>query len=485
MVSRVLLGVGMVSLLGVLSGCSAVEEETAGSDNALAQNQECSQSTSCVVAKTALKGQITEKLPTEIDSGWMTKGSMKVRTRFTINPPKDEPLLTVDMPEGAQLEASWSPAQRGQITLKPRTLKDSSGDVKVHYTLIPSLEANLWGVNIAKDSTQLLESLAGQDFNYEAQNQSKVTPWGFEGAEVTTPAPRLADSRLFGIPFEDLGLDPGTASGELAIQAVARPTFNYKTKAIQLDSSTVGTAEGSTTISIGDLDSVDVIARVDGELALAGELDVRPVAAVESVGGIPTLGLTNFSFSVVSKEFTGKAPVQFEPAKVHVPLPNLKIPTTPFSLGDAQSTAKLTKKMTVQNSGELAAVFKATSSDPRFTVTSAEVKIEPKSNYELEISFQPEGSGSAQTTITVASNDPDSPEQTITISANGPPEPEPVEEPEEEEDEPAPKAPKAPKAKASTGGCSTVATGSSATALSPLALALGLGLLARRRRRES
>lgn len=475
--------VGVLPLLSLLSGCSAIEEESAGSNDALEERQECAKSASCVVAGTALKGTITEKLATEIDSGWLQKGPVKVRTRFTIDPPKGEPLLTVDMPKGAQLEASWSPSAKGKLTLRPRTEKGAEGEMKVRYTLVPALQADLWGAQVNYDSTQLLEKLAGRDFNYDAQTEAKITPWGFEGAEANVPAPRLSESTIFGLPFSDLGVGPEIAEGRLAIQAVARPTFVYKTKSVQLDSESVRKAEGTTTIFIGDSDAVDVVAHVEGEIDLSGSLDIRPVVAPETIAGIPTFGLVDMSFSVASKDFGGVSPVQFEPAAIHIPLPNVKVPKTPFSIGTATSTAKISKAVTIENTGELAAVFTVESSNPQFTVPAGTIRIDPKSSYELEIAFAPEGSGPASSTITVKSNDPDSPKQSIKVSANGPPPPAAEEdEAAEDADEPETNDAPVPTPRASD-GCSLVATGTGAPAVSPFALALGLALLVRRRRR--
>ena len=480
---RVLLGLGVLSTLSSIVGCQASSDDGASTGDAIVET-DCAHSSSCVVAQAALKGSIKEKLASEIDSGWLEKGPIKVRTTFTLNPPKDEPLFLVEMPKGATLEASWSPATKGSISIRPRADKTAMGDMKVHYTLIPTLAAEIYGVTVNYDSTQLLEKLTDRDLNYDAKSDAQIAPWGFAGAQTTVPAPKLEDSTLFGLAFADLGVDSSIAEGQLAIQAVARPTFTYKTKSIGIDSSSVSSLDGTAKIPVGDYDSVDVIARVDGQLDMAGDLDVRPVVVMDTVAGVPTLGLLKYSFSVANKPFQGTSAVHFDPANIHIPLPNVKVPTTPFSLGDAQSDTKLTKTVTVQNTGELAAVLQVTSSDPKFTVPSTDIKIDPKSSYNLEVAFQPEGSGASSATITVKSNDPDSPEQTFQVSANGPSDPDPVADAPEEETPTKKAAPH----KTSESGCSIVATGTTGTTTTtaaPFALALGLGLLLARRRRAS
>ncbi len=481
---RSAVGVVGLGVLTTLVACSAPTEEVASGSNDAIVQKDCASQDSCFVAEAALTGRITEKLATEIDSGWLVKGPIKVRTKFTIDPPKDEPLLKVELPKGALVEASWTAADKGSITLKPRTEEKAQGQMKVRYTLVPTLQADLYGVSVNYDSTQLLEKVVGGEFKYDAKSESPIAPWGFQGAETTVPAPKISESTIFGLPFADLGVGEGTAEGQLAIQAVARPSFKYKTKSIGLDSAAVTAPDGTAKVPVGDYDSVDVITRVEGELTLAGELDVRPVVAVDSVAGVNTYGLVKYSFSVATKSFNGVTPVQFDSASIHIPLPNVKVPQTPFSLGTAQSESKLTKKVTIQNTGELAAVFRVKSSDSKFSVPSSPIKIEPKSKYDLEVAFEPEGSGSASSTITVTSNDPDSPEQTFTVSANGPPEPEAVEEEEPEDDTPVTPRKKKAAPKAAE-GCSVGAPGTSASAAAPWAIAFGLGLLARRRRRSA
>jgi MYXO-CTERM domain-containing protein len=52
-------------------------------------------------------------------------------------------------------------------------------------------------------------------------------------------------------------------------------------------------------------------------------------------------------------------------------------------------------------------------------VPSGKTNVPSKGKYELEVAFSPDADGPASATITVKSNDPDSPEQTFKIGANG------------------------------------------------------------------
>jgi len=405
--------IGLASLLGALA-------TFAGAASANAAETGCNpQSLTCTTGNAALAGNIRTKLGTEIDSGWMDKGKIKVRTRFTIDPVKGEPLLTVDMPTGAVVEASWP--EKGNITLKPITAEGAQGTMNVKYTLTPSLEASIYGINVAYNADQLLAKIPGSSFNYEGKTTGQFAPWGFGGGQAVSTAKPLDQSTLFALPFSDLGIDPGFVDGTLSIQAVAKPTFKYTTKEVQFDSGSVSAADGSAKIPAGDADFLDVSANIVGELALAGELDIRPVVKVDSVEGIPTFGLVKFSFSAVTKQFGGGAatPVQFERATIHIPLPNVKVPNRAVGIGTAKAGGKAEKTISIDSTGEMDAILKFESSDPQFVVPQGEVRVKAKSKYDLAVQFKANSDAPASATITVRSNDPDSPDQTFKVGANG------------------------------------------------------------------
>ncbi len=428
----------------------------------------------------ALRAEIKTQLPTQIDSGWMDKGNIKIRTRFTIDPVGSDPLAAVDMSKGALVEASWN--EKGFINVKPITAQDAAGAMSIHYTLTPSLDANIYGIGISYNATQLVNKIPGAHFNYDAKKAGTFTPWGFAGSEVKMPAPNLDQSTIFSIPFSQLGVSTGIAEGKLSIQAAASPTFKFTTKAVRLDSGTVDKVDGSAKIAIGDEDALDLSASVAGELSIAGNLDVKPVVQVDSVDGFPTFGLVKFSFSVVSKAISG-APtaMSFQNQTIHIPLPNLKVPSAAVQLGSVKAGSNTKKTISIENTGEMEARYTVTSSDPRFSGPSGEIKLAAKSKGDLQINFNPANDGAASATITVKSNDPDSPEQTFKIGANG------ADLGSDDEVDPATGKKKGTKdlePVQESSGCSTTGAGTGAS--SGLAgLLVGLGLLVAGRRRRA
>ncbi|MDB4933497.1 MAG: hypothetical protein JWP87_469 [Labilithrix sp.] len=465
--------VGLASLLGALATFGASRAEAATACDA--------SSVTCAVGSAALKAEIKNQLPTTIDSGMMDKGLIKIRTRFTIDPVGADPLLTIDMPKGALVEASWS--EKGFVVVKPITEQGTQGTMKVHYTLTPSLEASIYGIGVNYNASQLINKIPGAKFNYDAKAEMPILPWGFQAAALKVPAPSLDQSTIFSIPFSQIGVDTGIVTGTLSIQAAANPTFNYVTKDVRLDSGSVTTADGSAKLAIGDDDFLDISASVAGELTLGGTLDVRPVIKVDTVDGYPTFGLVKYSFNAVSKAIGGGAPmpVSFEQTQIHIPLPNLKVPSATLAMGSAKAGQQVEKTVTIDSTGELGGTLKFESSDPQFIVPSGEVRVAAKSKHDLKVVFKPSGDGAASATITVRSNDPGSPEQTFRVAANGA-----SLDPKGEDDgegssrtggvkdlEPPP----------ADDGCSTAVVGAGSTSgYAALLLGLGLAVASRRRR---
>jgi hypothetical protein len=460
---------GIASLLGTLAALAATPADAASA---------CDPSTlKCSTGTGALKGQINKKLPTEIDSGWMEKGVIKVRTRFTIDPVGTDSIVKIDS-QGAMVTASWS--EKGMIELSPTTPAAAEGKMDVHFKLVPSLEASIYGITIAKDASQLVNLIPGASFNYDSKASAAILPWGFDAFQVPTQAPALDQSTIFALPFSTLGVGTGTAEGTLSIQAATKPTFKFTTKSVKLDGVAVAEKGGTAKMPIGDVDFLDVNAMVAGEVTAVGSLDVRPVVKVDSVAGISTYGLVKFSFSAVSKAYeTAPLAMNLDPATIHIPLPNVKVPKASVNLGDVKPGGEASKTVSIDSTGEMDGLITVESSDPQFTVPGGQIKVSSKGKYDLKIGFKPNG-GAASATITVRSNDPDSPEQTFKIGANGadlgPAEGEEAARGEPENLDAPP---------SDSSGCSLAAAGSgagSSTYGAFIGLGLALTVLARRRR---
>jgi hypothetical protein len=416
---------------------------------------ECDQrSGTCAVGLAQLRGAVTKRLSTEIDSGEITKSSVSVRTRFTIEPVGNEPLLRVDMPSGALVEASWP--ERGMISLRAITRDAAPGSMSVRYQLVPSLEGKVGLVRFTRNAGELLNQVGGS-FHYDVRGDAPIRPWGWQEARVSPLAPNLNDSTLFSLPLTSLGID---LSGSLAVQASAAPIFTYRTREIRMNGGVIGTPDAIAKIPSGDADAIDVSAVVDGELRVTGTVAVLPVV---------TLGPLPIAFSVVEKPIDGPPePVAFQSTNIHISLPNVKVPQTPIGMGSVNAGKQKERTVQIANTGELGAIVTFESSDSQFVVPRGEVRVDPRSQYPLKLVFRPKGDAPTSATITVRSNDPDSPEQKFRVGANGSAEDREDRELSEEEEE------------EESGGCTTSHTRPHADAAW---LCLALALIAKRRRR--
>ena len=464
---------GLASLLGAVASFGATSAQADVSGGGAACD---AASLTCSTGTAALNAKITSQFPTVIDSGEMSSGKIKVRARFTIDPVKGDTLLGITMPTGAVIAASWN--EKGFINLKAVTDARALGTMNVHYTLTPSLEASIYGIGINYNASQLINKIPGGKFNYDATATMQISPWGFAPSVLKGTMPAIDQSTIFAIPFSTLGVSEGIVEGNLAIQAAANPTFTYTTKAVRLDSETISTADGVAKLAVGDADFLDLSASVSGEVQLGGTLDIRPVVKVDSVAGIPTFGLVKYSFTAVSTKIGGSAavPVQFENATIHIPLPNIKVPTATLAMGSVPSGKSAMKTVTIDSTGELGGKLTITSSDPQFTVPSGEQTVASKGKFDLKVSFRPTGDQPSSATITVKSNDPGEPEQTFKVAANGAP----GADGEADGESGGMTGPQ------ENSGCSVASTGSSnRTAGTFGLLGLGLGLAAVVRRRRS
>lgn len=370
----------------------------------------------CTVGVGEIKAQVSSTNGDVIDSGWMESGSIKIRAKFNLAPVGREPFVNVALPGAALVEATWS--EKGFVDLKP--LDGATGTMDVRYTLVPAIEANVYGIAITKSAQELINSnISGASFNYDVKASGSVPSWGLAAGTVTPQAPALDQSTIYSTAFTNLGIPSDTFTGTFYLQAATAPTFTFLAKQVSFGPSAVTAKGGTARVSVGDVDALDVSATVRGEVSYAGSLDVKPRVVADSVFGYPTYGLTKFSFSAVSKPYQGTPmPVTSNTVNLHIALPNLKVPTAPVSLGDVKSGGSAKKSVAIENTGELEAVYTVTSSDAAFKVPSGQVKLGPKSKGTIEVSFA-SGGGASSSTITVKSNDPDSPEQSFKIGANG------------------------------------------------------------------
>lgn len=376
----------------------------------------------------ALKYERNKGMGTTIDTGFIGPEVAQVKALVSLDPVKDGgPLFTVEMAKGAVVEATW--ANDKKITLKAANGSQQDGIVKVRHTISPSLIAKIkipvinQIVELKFDATKYVNKLPGARFAYDSRAQQAFAPWGFTAVDTKLNSPDLNNSVLFSMPldaFDDI-LDPEKWEGTIGIKAASKPTFSYKTTQVLLSGATtpVTATEGAVVDAI-DGDYMEVMAQVGGEMKVAGSIEIRPYLQLSKALGYNFS--TNIEIPVYSASYKSQAAdekVEFQSALVHIPLPNVHVPTAGVDLGTVKAGGSAKKTITIENSGEMAASMTFKSSDPSVQVPSGSITIASKGKYELQVQASPSNAGPALSEVTVVSNDPDAPEQMFKVGMNG------------------------------------------------------------------
>jgi MYXO-CTERM domain-containing protein len=464
-------GMMMVAASGVTFAASQAHADTATAGGANSST-----------GNAALKFDYNQALPTSIDTGYFGPSVAQVKALLKIEPVKDGgPLYSIDMPKGAVLEASWSNDKK--IVLKASNGSQTDGTIKVRHTLTPSMELKVvvpvinQTVILNFDATKYVNKLPGARFNFDSRATQAFAPWGFTAVDAKLNAPDLDNSVLFSQPltvFDNI-LDPEKWAGQFGVRATTKPTFSYKTTKVMLSGTNapLTSGAGEAIVDAIDGDYMEVMASVEGEMKVVGQVEFQPYLTITKALGY-NFG-TNLAFTAYKKDYTVPAQkVAFQASLVHIALPNVHAPKEGIDLGDVKAGGSATKTVTIDNSGELAATMSFKSSDPAFQVPGDTVTVPPKSKYEMQIKFSANNAGAASADITVVSNDPDSPEQLFKIGANGAD----VGKGGEDADLPG----SAPSADSGC-GCKTAGTTTSTGGWAGIGLlALGITIAARRRR---
>lgn len=409
-------GMMMAAVAGITLAASTARAEgdvTTGSGSTSAPNSS--------IGSAALKYEHGKGLETSIQTGPLGPDMAKMNVGIKIDPVKaGGPLFVVDMPKGANVEASWGTDKK--IVLKAQTGSSTDGLVTVRHTITPSVDLTLKAFGLSAsfsyDANKLINKIPGAAFNYDSKAQAQFAPWGFTKVDTKLNAPNLDQSKLFEMDMSDL---PEFVSqnflGQFGVRAVTKPTFTYKTTKIVISGADGQIADGSSELSIAasDGDYLEVMAAVEGSMEVSGGIGVQPFVHLDQAFGqkLPV----DVGYDVYTKDFTSPATtVNFQTVLVHIPMPNVRVPSKGIDLGEAK---KATKKVTIQNTGEKEATMTFKSSNKAFSVTSSSVTVPAKGSYDLEVKFSPENNEPVAADITVLSSDADSPEQTFKIGANG------------------------------------------------------------------
>lgn len=349
-------------------------------------------------------------------------GTLSVR----MDPVKDGgPLYSIDMAQGAIVEASWPDKTR--FVLKASNGADTDGLIKVRHTLAPSLDIRViakkfitFDQTLSLPASTLITKLPGSRFEYDAQAQGNFMPWGFAGAAMDIKAPGLEQTRLLSVGIDKLPVIGDTVRGTLALSARAEAKFNYKTTKLVVSGGDkeIVSDGGEMDYAMSDVDFLDVTAQIEGDVSVTGKLAITPNIQITGFKD-NAFGPIEVGLNVATVDISADVQhVVFPATPVHIPLPNLKAPKKAIDIGDAAAGESKSISVEIVNTGEKTAEFTATG-DGAFTVPGGTMKIEPKGKTQIRVQFDASSDGPAKGNIVIKSNDPDSPEQMFQVLANG------------------------------------------------------------------
>lgn len=395
----------------------------------------------CSAAEAKQKLEGTDTLPIGIDSGWLPEctpqtptghcdeENIQIHTHVSIDPLPGTPIYEVDMTKGATIQVEWPTPDNFVVTVVRDTKKQ--GRFRISHTLTPEfgiyVDTPFYTGEINIDATSLINLLPGAQFDYYANANTNFDPWAFETASVQAAGTDLNQSKLFGVTFEQLGNLVGTGNfndivtGSFSFNATTDTTFQYRTTEIKLigGQQSISSEDGVGLFPMQDADYLEFTLQTHGVLSYVGSIEFLPVVHVTSIAGFGVNLSWPISVGLDYDYDSGEMPVTFPATLVHLPLPNVFVPSSFVDFGQVQTGAMEEKTVSIDNTGELGALLSFSSDNAQFQPSVASTQMGPGDSYDLKIRYKATKSGKQEATITVTSNDPDTPIQTFKVMGYG------------------------------------------------------------------
>jgi len=388
-----------------------------------------------------IASQPGQPLPVGIDTGWMPScpdklqhncgKQLQVRAWLQLAPLQPtQSACSVTMPlTDTKLDARW-PTGNGLELTTP--VGAPTGTFKVVHGLMASfafwIDTSIFTGEVSIPGDKLLSLVPGGLFNYFAANQTKLAPWGFAQTQLDVAGGTLSNNQLFAISLADLGKVVNVNNtdeyleGSFSFNAVTHSTFTYRTTEVLPIGATGSIASQSAgTLYPGPfLGAADFLVKSKGVMRYSGDVEVLPVIHITSIAGF---GITlDFPISVGIKFPYDSSDIELEAAlaDVHIPLPNASLSSTNIAFGPVPSGTQSASHVTIANTGELGLLITGlSSSDPDFVVSMTSTMVSPGALHDVPIVFQPLGPGPRAGTVTIHTNDPDSPSFAVTVGGEG------------------------------------------------------------------
>ena len=340
-----------------------------------------------------------------------------------------------------QLQASWPASLEGNPPSPALSLAAlgtaQQGHLAIHYGVDIGAEAHL-DINVLGDHitwTGPIPFVPQFDFQVDAKNA--FDPWAFSGTAVEGETMQQTLAQVSASDF--IGVDIPGLDGGFELDTKIQLSATYKTNRIVVTSVDgvpveggviLGETESTLTKYLGG-PSVDLVVHPEGEVDYQGTLHLIPAFYIDTIGpdfSIPVADIP-IPFSITQDDWV------FDAATVHVPLPDIvlegdgqelegepeTVPTDPLEidLGTIAVGEQSSKQIVIRNVGEASLVtgFSLDDSD-HFTLQAGTASVAEGGEFDQLVVFTALEAGDFDTTIEIATNDPDEPLRTILVHAS-------------------------------------------------------------------
>lgn len=350
-----------------------------------------------------------------LDSGWVPAGSpLQVRFALFLGGSTE-----VDL--GGTAVTSWPPALDVAVPGRPGT-----GRLAINYGLEIvariRLDVEVAGVRYTWEGDIPIPGGIPRDLRLA--DQSIFDPFVLPPSEPR-PVTAWDDTDLVTVLDVDLTDAiipiPGIGGGFL-VDAVGSLEGSYQTDRIEVsDAVTDITMEGESVIVRADPGAAELGAFKEytvlpyGTIGYDGVITLFPRLYVEIAGRRFDLTLAEIPLNVVDLS----AETRFEPALVHVPLPDVRVEPTALALGEVPIGASAERLVTVFNDGEAELWVRMEDPAAPFSVSATSLTIPPFSSTRLAVRYSPTLPGDASAVLVLSTNDPDEPRVVLRLSGLG------------------------------------------------------------------
>lgn len=350
-----------------------------------------------------------------LDSGWVPSGA-PVQVRFAIFIGGS---TEVDL--GGTAITSWPPALNVSVPGRPGT-----GRLAIDYGLEivarVRVDVEVAGIRYNEEADIPIPGGIPRDLRMAAVTM--FDPFVLPGAD---PRPVVAwdDTervRVLEVDVTDSLIPIPGIGGGFAFDAVASLEGSYQTERIVVsDALTDITEEGGAVVVRADPGAAELGPAKDytvlphGTIVYDGVITVYPTLFVEVAGRRFDLTLAEVPLDVVDLS----AETDFEPADVHVPLPDVRLDETTLAFGELTVGGGVEQVLTIYNDGE--AELRVSTGDPPgpFVASSLGIAIPPGASAPLAVRFEPMMGGEEAALLTLATNDPDEPSLVVRLTGSG------------------------------------------------------------------